>query len=879
MIRSQRTRALILLLVECPSVGPLASRGSPFFYFAISAATLDSTFQHLARNRVDTDSKTKLACVYGEHCWLRELNSIFQDNSPELLECEPAIVYLHEHLSQPERELKSTMVSPKNVFAIDLDAAQEAAKRWQSRRTHHRKVERAKSLLSYSEVEAPERILLRAQRLDAKLSIAGEKSDSRLLVESLSESASSREGGSKVTVQVDEFALERVINRTRDFQFTAFLEQALYVANAVCRIATMLGDGRKSFGTGFLVSPQLLLTNHHVFPTRETALASVAEFGYQQDRHGNILTPHPYRLDPNRFFVKDKELDFALVAVDFSRRVEKTPLVWCPMIKDLGKIITMEHINIIQHPLGEVKQVVIRENRLLDSFDGKDIVMHYEADTEPGSSGSPVFNDQWEVVALHHSGVPRTDDKGRWLKRNGDIWNKGEDPAEIDWVANEGIRTSKIVHAVEQISLKGAARELQQEFLAARGPELASEPSSEPGEKKPPIDPKPIDPEPVNPNSNHVLTVSTSTPSVNPESTHQSIINYKIPSTKNSTYTVTIPIHISISVGEADSIDLAASSPDGSGQTGADVAGEEQEKITPDENYGTRPGYNPQFLGFESPFPKLTVSTRSKAYVVPGQTGDAKYRLDYYHYSILFNQSRKLAFVSGVNYDPTAPFRHPRDKGGDKWFYDPRVTPTEETQAGDDLYAQNPLDRGHLVRRTDAAWGKTAKEAKFANDDTFHFTNCSPQHEITNQGKSAQAPAGLALWGELEEYVASQGKETQQRLSIFNGPIFRDNDRVYRGVKLPKEFWKLIVFNSDAGEPAAAAFKLTQAKLIQGLEESFEFEDYQTVQLSIKDLESETGLDFGKIAAWDSLDKESAQESFAPGTDVVVLSQLKDIVL
>jgi hypothetical protein len=77
VIRSQHTRALILLLVECPSVGPLASRDSPFFYFAILAATLDSTFQHLARNSVDTDSQTKSAFVYGEQRWLRESNSIF----------------------------------------------------------------------------------------------------------------------------------------------------------------------------------------------------------------------------------------------------------------------------------------------------------------------------------------------------------------------------------------------------------------------------------------------------------------------------------------------------------------------------------------------------------------------------------------------------------------------------------------------------------------------------------------------------------------------------------------------------------------------------------------------------------------------------------
>ena len=185
-----------------------------------------------------------------------------------------------------------------------------------------------------------------------------------------------------------------------------------------------------------------------------------------------------------------------------------------------------------------------------------------------------------------------------------------------------------------------------------------------------------------------------------------------------------------------------------------------------------------------------------------------------------------------------------------------------------------------MVRRADSAWGQTAQEAKLANDDTFHFTNCSPQHEITNQGKRSQAPAGLALWGELETYVASQGQATARRLSIFNGPIFRDNDRNYRGiVKLPKQFWKVIVYEGDGGKPATAAFKLTQANLIKGVEEAFEFEDYQTVQLSVKDLEAETGLNLGKLAAWDRLDKEGAGESFSPGTSVIEIRRLEDIVV
>ena len=772
------------------------------------------------------------------------------------------------------------MASNSNIYAFDIVAAAEAGKRWLARRSIHRKWDRLKSAPLLSEFETPDRILRRAQRLESKFALQSGNSNRDILVESLSESSSRDSFRSKNFN--DETTLERVINRTRDFQFTAFLEQAIYVANAVCRIKTQLADGRVSFGTGFLVSANLILTNHHVLPNIDTAMRSIAEFGYQQDRSGNTAAPKPFSLDPIRLFLSNKELDFALVAVDRRRPYPSLPWVWCPMIKDLGKIITTEHINIIQHPRGEVKQVVIRENRLLDSFEGKEIVLHYEADTEPGSSGSPVFNDQWEVVALHHSGVPRSDSEGRMLKKDGKIWMKGDDPNDIDWVANEGIRTSKIVEAVESQSLRGETRDLQQEFLAAVPPDLATA-------------------IPTNP-ATHTSRTSTSptistlnrraTPVPRPTlpqkpvpltNTRQITMHDEQPHSNGTTLRYTIPIHIEITLGDpipkGENLSSAHLQSTSKLNDSAFPSVEILEKITPAPDYDNRPGYDANFLGFDVPFPKLTVSTRPQAYALAGKSGDKKYLIDYYHYSLIFNKTRKLAFVSGVNYDPTAEFQHQRDKGGDKWFYDPRVTPTAETQAGDELYAANPLDRGHLVRRADSAWGATAEEAKLANDDTFHFTNCSPQHEITNQGKRDKAPVGLVLWGELEEYIASQGKETAQRLSIFNGPIFRDNDRIYRGVKLPKQFWKLIVFQSETGNPTAAAFKLTQAKLIQGLEEAFEFDEYQTVQLSVKQLEADTGLNFGKIAAWDAIDNESAQESFADGSNVIVLTQLKDVVL
>jgi hypothetical protein len=95
---------------------------------------------------------------------------------------------------------------------------------------------------------------------------------------------------------------------------------------------------------------------------------------------------------------------------------------------------------------------VIRNNQLIDLFDNKaDIPFcQYLADTEQGSSGSPVFNDQWEIVALHHQAIPQTNAKGELVDTAGKVIREGDDPSRIVWIANEGIRTSRLVsHIVE----------------------------------------------------------------------------------------------------------------------------------------------------------------------------------------------------------------------------------------------------------------------------------------------------------------------------------------------------------------------------------------------------------------------------------------------
>ncbi|MGE0451616.1 MAG: DNA/RNA non-specific endonuclease, partial [Vicinamibacterales bacterium] len=250
-----------------------------------------------------------------------------------------------------------------------------------------------------------------------------------------------------------------------------------------------------------------------------------------------------------------------------------------------------------------------------------------------------------------------------------------------------------------------------------------------------------------------------------------------------------------------------------------------------DPNYNSRAGFDPSFLGVPAPLPRLRAQVRARAFEVPGAASGSELELKYHHFSVILNREARLAFVAAVNFDAGAEFHYTRT-GSDRWWPDPRVD--QALQAGNEFYSDNPLDRGHLVRRTDAAWGSTEEEARFGNDDTFHFTNCSPQHEIYNQARRA-AKQGLLLWGNIEEHVAAQAAATRgaaahgrrtdgagasgQRLSIFNGPVFRATDRLHRGLAIPREYWKLIVYRTSDDPPAirAAAFVLSQESLIANL--------------------------------------------------------------
>lgn len=365
---------------------------------------------------------------------------------------------------------------PDDKPAFDIEVAVQAAANFKARSKQRDAKAKAISAGRYTEAETPKRLANRVNRLVNAVREAVAVPSNLRLEGTATKGALSKEvhevaSQAEVTPdQINDALVERVIGATRDFLAVGFFEKGTVASRAVCRIVTNLGGGRRGLGTGFLVTPSLLMTNWHVLKNDVAATRSVAEFNYQLSDTHAAVSAERFDLKPDVFFLNDQDMDFALVAVA-PRSAAGTMLAsfgFCPLIGAEGKILVRDPVNIVQHPKGELKQIAIRNNTLLDLPDQPplDKFAHYETDTEQGSSGSPVFNDQWEVIALHHSGVPRTNAQNQILDRQGNVWPQDGDPDDIDWISNEGIRTSRLVAFIRTATVREHEKRLQEEFIA-----------------------------------------------------------------------------------------------------------------------------------------------------------------------------------------------------------------------------------------------------------------------------------------------------------------------------------------------------------------------------------------------------------------------------
>lgn len=168
---------------------------------------------------------------------------------------------------------------------------------------------------------------------------------------------------------------------------------------------------------------------------------------------------------------------------------------------------------------------------------------------------------------------------------------------------------------------------------------------------------------------------------------------------------------------------------------------------------------------------------------------------------------------------------------------DPQVGPF---QLGNSYYRRNVYDRGHLARRSAAAWGRTEEEAKAASDATMYYSNACLQHENFNQDE----------WLELEDWVKYLQDDVNDRVSVFSGPIYTRRDGTAKMIgspraEIPTAFFKVVCFVNKKGDLATVAFIMAQdAKAISDKNAKNRNFDRNTYQVSVKMIEDETGLLF-----------------------------------
>ncbi|WP_406123699.1 DNA/RNA non-specific endonuclease [Streptomyces canus] len=235
-------------------------------------------------------------------------------------------------------------------------------------------------------------------------------------------------------------------------------------------------------------------------------------------------------------------------------------------------------------------------------------------------------------------------------------------------------------------------------------------------------------------------------------------------------------------------------------------------------------GYNPDFLSEQIDLPQLTAESSADAVKLDGSEV-----IPYTHFSLTLSKKRRFPIWVSWNVDGGSLKKLSRS--GIPFIKDPRLP--ANTQVGNELYEANRLDRGHIARRADLTWG-SMPEAQKANTDSFFYTNITPQMDDFNQSTKH------GLWGELEDAVYDEVDVDDLKISVFGGPVFQDDDRVYRRLKISRAFWKVIAF-VEHGELKAKGFLLTQN--LDQLE-ALDLDEFRVFQVTLDEIEERAHIRF-----------------------------------
>ncbi|MEX0275206.1 MAG: DNA/RNA non-specific endonuclease, partial [Flavobacteriaceae bacterium] len=435
----------------------------------------------------------------------------------------------------------------------------------------------------------------------------------------------------------------------------------------------------------------------------------------------------------------------------------------------------------------------------------------------------------WQVVALHHMGVPKRNANGDYLDKNNEvipIIDNKIDVSRVHWIANEGIRISVILKDLK--SKFDANNPLMQGILET----TATSQDVNQGT-------------PFTQNQSNVIqpmeTITTSNK-----------IDLSIPSHLLDTHK---KIDISFSVGHGPDTSLV--------RTGANTTAvldgltEESKRLERNMDYSQCKGYQIDFLGHEVPLPLPMNETRHFAAKLEGTDSIV---LNYFKFSVIHNAIKRMPFISAINVDGDPEKRKDITKRNDKWIRDNRID--FDVQLNNDFYKKSGFDRGHMSRREDANWGGTAEQAKRNADLTCVHTNACPQVPSLNRSNRG------GLWGKLEKEILEKGAEKEDtdtnRITVFSGPIFKESDPTFKGVQIPTEYYKVILWLDEDGSLKATGFTLSQVDLMDNI-------DFEAVDLdkniafaehmrSLEAIQDATKIDFSHLLEFDTFEGSSQQQ-------------------
>jgi hypothetical protein len=203
-------------------------------------------------------------------------------------------------------------------------------------------------------------------------------------------------------------------------------DRLVKIERQVCRVEL---EGN-ALGTGFLVGPDAVLTNWHVFDIAKQA-GKVGQLGCRfdyvrlpggKDDPGQLIMVDGARaVDTSPYSAAEKtakpddplptleELDYALLPLTSrvgEQQVGGAPRGWITLPKAVLPLAVDSPILIVQHPEGTPMKLAL-DTQAVIGMNGNKTRLRYRTNTDPGSSGSPVFTMDWDIVALHHYGDPK----------------------------------------------------------------------------------------------------------------------------------------------------------------------------------------------------------------------------------------------------------------------------------------------------------------------------------------------------------------------------------------------------------------------------------------------------------------------------------------